>query len=81
LQSLQVEVGLGVFFTGLGGTFGVRCRYLVAASLEVPPLCICVAMFHLLGSVGDIAFLFGLIVGAIGRLWHGGCFEYRAKQT
>jgi len=57
-----------ILFTGHEGTFGVRSRYLVAASLEVPPLCCCEAMFHLFCSVGDIAILFGLIVGTIGRL-------------
>ena len=40
----------------------------VAAPLGVPQLCSGEAMFHLLGSVGDIAILFGLIVGTIGRL-------------
>ena len=65
---MQDEVGLGFFLTGLEGTFRVRCRYLVAASLEVPPLCSCEAMFHLLCLVGDIAVLFGLIVGTVGRL-------------
>jgi len=57
-----------ILFTGHERTFGVHCRYLVAASLEVPPLCSCEAMFHLFCSVGDIAILFGLIVGTAGRL-------------
>ena len=53
---MQKEVGLGVFFfTGHEGTFGVRRRYSGAASLEVPPLCCCKAMFHLFCLVGDIA--------------------------
>ena len=40
----------------------------VAASLEVPQLCSGEAVFHLLGSVGDIAISFGLVVGTVGRL-------------
>jgi len=59
---------LAFFFAGHEGTFGVLCRYLVAASLEVPPLCSSEAMFHLFCSVGDIAILFGPVVGTVGRL-------------
>jgi len=40
----------------------------VAAPLGVPQLCSGEAVFHLLGSVDDIAILFALIVGTIGRL-------------
>ena len=72
-----MEMGRGVFgggssippcilFTGQEGTFGVRSRYLVAASLEVPPLCCCEAMFHLFCSVGDIAILLGSLWGHSG---------------
>ena len=63
---MQDEVGLGGFLTGLEGTFGVRCRYLVAASLEVPPLCSCEAMFHLLGLVGILPFFLGSLWGQSG---------------
>jgi len=40
----------------------------VAAPLGVPQLCSGEAVFNLLGSVGDIAILFGLVVGTVGRL-------------
>ena len=38
----------------------------VAAPLGVPQLCSCEAMFHLLGSVGDIAILLGSLWGHSG---------------
>ena len=63
---MQDGVGLGGLFAGLEGTFGVRCRYLVAASLEVSPLCSSKGMFHLLGSVGHIAILLGSLWGHSG---------------
>jgi len=40
----------------------------VAAPIGVTLLCSGEAVFHLLGSVGDIAILFGLVVGKVGRL-------------
>ena len=40
----------------------------VVAPLEVPQLCSGEVMFHLLGLVGDIAIIFGLVVGTVGRL-------------
>jgi len=56
------------FLLGTRGHLECSVGTQVAAPLGVPQLCSGEAMFHLFCSVGDIAILFGLIVGAAGRL-------------
>jgi len=55
------------FLLGLRGHSECSVGTQLAAPLGVPQLCSGEGMFHLLGSVGDIAILFGLIVGTVGR--------------
>ena len=69
--------GLNTFFLlDLRGHSECSVGTQVAASLEVPQLCSGEAVFHLLGSVGDIAILLGLLWGQLGD-----CSEKGASST